>query len=243
MQRKHSFPSFRDLTAAARTTPVRPADAAGLVLIRSAKSGEAEILIGRRHARMGFLPSIHVVPGGRVDPPDSAPSGFPGKPHAAIAAALTGRRPPLAFLHAALRETYEETGLLVGKAFSGRADPASPFWQAYRAAGIAPDYAGIDYLCQAITPVTSRRRFNTRFFLADGNQAVGDLTGNGELEDLAWQKASRLGDLTLVDVTQYVLETALRRWKDGIGVGAEEAKLLNYRNDIMTLSSRRRSTR
>ena len=232
-----------DPAPAARRGPVKPADAAGLVLIRAGASGDPEILIGRRPAKMGFLPGIHVVPGGRVDPPDAA-SPYPGAPHPAVARALGGRCPPIAFLNAALRETHEETGLLVGKPFAGTvALPDLPFWQAYARAGLAPDYGAIDYLCRAITPVTSKRRFNTRFFLADGNHVAGTLIGNGELEDLAWAKAGALADLTLVDVTEYVLKTAIERWTSRAPIGTAAAKLLNYRKDIMTLSSRRGSPR
>lgn len=188
---------------------------------------------------MGFLPGIHVMPGGRVDPPDALPSGFPGAPHPAVAGALGNRRRPIAFLHAALRETFEETGLLAGIPFAGATEPASPFWQAYRDAGLAPDYAGLDYLCRAITPVTSKRRFNTRFFLGNGNHVGGILAGNGELEDLGWHPVAKFGELTLVDVTQYALEIALTRWKMQSAVGSGVAKLLNYRKDIMTLSRQR----
>jgi hypothetical protein len=72
---------------------------------------------------------------------------------------------------------------------------------------------------------------------------AGTLGGNGELEDLAWAKASALSDLTLVDVTQYVLKIALERWLSRAPIGAAPAKLLNYRKDIMTLSNRRGSSR
>ena len=44
---------------------VRPVDAAGLVLIRTGKDGEPEILLGRRHTKAGFLPDIYVVPANR----------------------------------------------------------------------------------------------------------------------------------------------------------------------------------
>lgn len=202
------------------------------MLIRATRNGSPEILIGRRPAKMGFLPGIHVVPGGGVDRADRAVTT---PPHPQVAAYL-GSKSPAAFVTAALRETFEETGLLVGRpGLLGHQIPA-PLWDAYRAAGLAPDFAGFDYLCRAITPVGSRRRFNTRFFLGDGGLASGDLAGNGELEDLAWQPESRLSDLTLVDVTEYVLKTALRRWRDRIPVGTEPPKLLNYRNNIMTLS-------
>ena len=215
----------------------KPRDAAGLVLIRAAKKGAPEILIGRRPAKMGFLPGIHVVPGGRVDPEDALPGS--GLPHPAIVAQLGTRWP--AFLNAALRETFEETGLLYGRSEMGPSpDHSGPFWGAYRGQKRAPDYAGLDYLCRAITPVTSKRRFNTRFFLGDGAKAAGTLAGNGELEDLAWIPITGLGALNLVDVTEYVLKTAIRRWESGIPVGAELAKLLNYRNDILRLTTMRK---
>jgi 8-oxo-dGTP pyrophosphatase MutT (NUDIX family) len=226
---------------------VKPVDAAGLVLIRAGSKGAPEILLGRRHRRAGFLPDIYVVPGGKVDTADHAPSGFAGSLHPAVAAALLSggsRRPALAFPHAALRETHEETGLLVGiRGRPAKAPGGAPIWQAYGAAGLAPDFGALDFICRAITPVTSARRYNTRFFLADGAQAVGSVNSNGELEDLAWRPVSALSGLEIVDVTEYVLKEALRRWQTRVDgarpAGAEPPKLLNYRNDIMTLSRHR----
>jgi 8-oxo-dGTP pyrophosphatase MutT (NUDIX family) len=225
-----------------RTTPVKPVDAAGLVLIRPGPDGEPEILLGRRHGKAGFLPDIYVVPGGRVDPADSAPSGFAETLTPAVEAALRSggsNRPPLAFPRAALRETFEETGLLLGAPGKPNAEPTAPIWQAYHNAGLVPPFGEIDFICRAITPVTSRRRYNTRFFLADGGAAKGPIGGDGELEDLGWRKASDLGGLEIVDVTQYVLEEALRRWRARHPAGAIAPKLLNYRKDIMTLSRHR----
>src|SRR3954463_9173750 len=97
--------SCRKLSAMAKV--VKPVDAAGLVLIRAGRKGEPEILLGRRHRRAGFLPDIYVVPGGRVDTADHAPSGFAERLHPAVATALESggsRRPALAFPRAALRE-------------------------------------------------------------------------------------------------------------------------------------------
>src|ERR1700754_627020 len=97
------------------TKVVKPVDAAGLVLIRAGAKGEPEILLGRRHRKAGFLPDIYVVPGGRVDTADHAPSGFAESLSPAVSAALASggsRRPALAFPRAALRETHEETGIL-----------------------------------------------------------------------------------------------------------------------------------
>lgn len=227
---------------AARLRPVKPVDAASLVLIRQGSHGEAEVLLGRRHMKSGFLPDIYVVPGGRVDDEDNLPSGFAEQPHPAISRMLDSggsRRPVAAFIRAVLRETHEETGLLVGRPGSAAAPADQPIWQAYLAAGLCPDLADFDFLLRAITPVTSRRRYNTRFFLADGALAVGELTGNGELEDLGWRRQSELDGLNIVDVTHAVLAEAFRRWEGRIQIGATEPKLLNYKNDIMTLSRHR----
>ena len=96
---------------------VRPVDAAGLILLRGRRDAP-EILLGRRHAKTAFLPDIYVVPGGRVDPEDHLPSGFGERLHPLVDKALNagiGRRPPIAFVRAALRELHEETGLIIGQ--------------------------------------------------------------------------------------------------------------------------------
>ena len=112
---------------------VRPVDAAGLILLRGRRDAP-EILLGRRHSKTAFLPDIYVVPGGRVDPCDHLPSGFRERLHPAVAKALgNGRRPPVAFLRAALRELHEETGLIL--AGGGRGKPG-------QASGLAGLWAG-----------------------------------------------------------------------------------------------------
>jgi 8-oxo-dGTP pyrophosphatase MutT (NUDIX family) len=219
-----------------------PVDAAGLVLIRSGADGP-EVLLGRRHRRAGFLPDIYVVPGGRVDAGDLPPSGFAEDLHPRVAAQLRtgGRgRPPLAFARAAIRETFEETGLLLaGDGVPATMAADAPIWRAFGVQNCRPAFDALDFVCRAITPTYSRRRYNTRFFLADGDQAHGAIRGDGELEDLGWRPASGLDGLNIVDVTQYVLEEALRRWRARHPIGAIAPKLLNYRKDIMTLSRHR----
>lgn len=217
---------------------VRPVDAAGLVLLRGRRDAP-EILLGRRHAKTGFLPGIYVVPGGRVDPEDHLPSGFDERPHPSVLESLSlggGRRPPIAFLRAALRELHEETGLIVGPRSAG-ADRAAagPVWRAYAAAGLKPDFAGLDFVLRAITPVGSRRRYNTRFFLADGGAAAGEPRSNGELLDLRWWKVGELDSLTIVDVTWALIRLALARWQARTPVGAEPPKLLLYRKNLLAL--------
>ncbi len=211
-----------------------PVDAAGLVLIRRGPGGP-EVLLGRRHRRAGFLPDIYVVPGGRVDHGDGTGSGFVEDLHSSLIAQLkTGSRgrSPLAFARAAIRETYEETGLLLTAGGKAPATPAAePVWQAYGARACRPGFDALDFVCRAITPTYSRRRYNTRFFLADGNSTTGDLAGDGELEDLNWWPLAELPRLAIVDVTEFVLTEALRRWQRKVPIGSEPARLFCYRGD------------
>jgi 8-oxo-dGTP pyrophosphatase MutT (NUDIX family) len=219
-------------TGGART--VCPVDAAGLVLIRQG-ADEPEVLLGRRHRRAGFLPDIYVFPGGRVDPDDALPSGFAEPVHPAVLEQLrrgSRGRPPAAFARAAIRETFEETGLLLAE-LGGRPAASGPgtVWQAFAAQGAAPAFAAMDFVCRAITPAASRRRYNTRFFLADGAHAAGALTGDGELEDLRWWPLAALPRLEIVDVTQFVLAEALRRWRQRLPVGREPGRLFCYHRE------------
>lgn len=223
--------------------PVRPVDAAGLILLRGSREAP-EILLGRRPAKTTFLPDIYVVPGGRVDAEDALPSGFPETIDPAVAddLAIGCHRPPIALLRAALRETHEETGLLIGRAATDpRAEAGGGVWRSYRAAGVTPDFASLDFVLRAITPRDSRRRYNTRFFLADGSTAQGELTGNGELLDLAWRPVGALDRLNIVDVTWELIRAALRRWRDRIPIGADRPKLLIYRNNVLILRALKRA--
>ncbi len=222
--------------------PVRPVDAAGLILLRGPRDAP-EVLLGRRHSKTAFLPDIYVVPGGRLDAEDLAPSGFPEPIHPVIAGnlAVGCRRPPLAFLRAALRETHEETGLLVGRPGAAAGGAGAGVWGAYGAAGLAPDFAGLDFVLRAITPRESPRRYNTRFFLADGSQVAGDLKGDGELLDLGWRATGDLERLNIVDVTWELIRAAMRRWQNRSPAGAEAPTLLIYRNNNLTLTTLRKA--
>jgi 8-oxo-dGTP pyrophosphatase MutT (NUDIX family) len=191
---------------------VRPVDAAGLVLLRQGRSG-LEVLLGRRHARAGFLPDIYVFPGGRVEVRDAIGPPLALAPAVIRDLARGSRRPPSALLRAALRETAEETGL-------------------HLAADAIPR---IDFICRAITPTASHRRYHTRFFLADGADCQGRLAGDGELEDLGWRPLAAVEHLNLVDVTAFVLEEAVRRRQQDLCPGARRAPRLSYLGDSMRI--------
>lgn len=87
-----------DAPATGRARPVRPVDAASLIVLRR-QGGAVSVLMGQRSARHRFMPNALVFPGGRLDREDRR-AGAP---------AVGGLGP--GFAAAALRETHEETGL------------------------------------------------------------------------------------------------------------------------------------
>ncbi|MGH6719356.1 MAG: NUDIX hydrolase, partial [Alphaproteobacteria bacterium] len=114
-------------------------------------------------------------------------------------------------LVAAIRETFEETGLLLADDAAFAPPPAlaeAPLWRALGGLGRAPALGRLAYVARAITPTLSPRRFNTRFFMADAAYARGELVSEGELLDLRWVALADVARiLPVVDVTQFVLAT------------------------------------
>ncbi len=202
-----------------------PVEAAGLVLIRHARgaSGGLEVLLGRRSRRSRFMPGVYVFPGGRLSPADRRPSGFAETLAPAPLGLDHGTRRRLAvFARAALRETFEETGLLLGAptpAGRGPAQARAPgVWAAYAQAGLAPAFGALRLVARAITPTASPMRFHTRFFMADGARVCGQLDGDGELEDTRWVSATAASSLPIPVVTGLVLNEALAHHARGAKV-------------------------
>ena len=193
-----------------RKNYVRPRDAASLVLHRHNGAGEVLILMGRRAPRHRFLPELYVFPGGRLDPDDCEATAATALQSDVAARLARHSSPRKAFglVMAAVRETYEETGLLIGAPLNGQA-PLPPSWQHFYDTGQAPTLGDIDFIARALTPPPSPIRFNARFFIIDGERAEGRLGGSGELLDLDWYPLAELQKLPLADVTEFVLDTAL----------------------------------
>lgn len=152
----------------------------------------AEILMGRRARRHRFLPDMYVFPGGRVDRSDHRVRALsPLRPEVARQlerSCSPGRARALAV--AAVRETWEETGLALGELSNGTLSPALD---------------RLEHVMRAITPPASPIRFHARFFLAEGTGLNGELRGNGELLDLDWRPIDACLALPLADITEYVL--------------------------------------
>ncbi|HLT78916.1 MAG TPA: NUDIX hydrolase [Ferrovibrio sp.] len=191
--------------------PVR--DAATLILWRRSGS-RLEVLMGERHGASAFMPNRYVFPGGRLDAADyrirpAAPLN-PVSAHRLARSRGTGPRKAVALALAAIRETFEETGLRLAEAGPPLACP-SPSWQAFFGSGFAPAPSTLLYLCRAITPPGRPRRFDARFFAAPAEAAQGVLRPSAELDKLSWMTPEETRDLLLPNITQYVLAN-LEAW-------------------------------
>jgi 8-oxo-dGTP pyrophosphatase MutT (NUDIX family) len=182
---------------------VRPRDAASLILLRGA-GDELEVLAGRRPLHVKFMPGVYVFPGGAIDPPDGiAWSVETGTETLGPRLARSAR--------AAMRETWEEAGVLIGRPAGRVTAPRAraPIEQAYLQRGLMAAMDLLTYVGRAITPSHSFRRFNTRFFLGDGSDVFGEPMVSDELEDVGWHPIGREALASFRDVTRFMLARAI----------------------------------
>jgi len=199
-----------------------PKDAATLILIdRSGR--EPKVLLGRRHQSHKFMPGKFVFPGGRIEESDALmPAVGELDPRAAakLNARLATTRAPRAFALATVRETYEETGLLLGR--KRDTPPAVPNgeWSAFASAGVHPDLSQMFFVARAITPPRRPKRFDTRFFTADAEAIAHRLDGfvgaDKELVELAWVPLAQATSLDMPTITGVILEELAARVSAGM---------------------------
>ena len=166
-------------------SPAPPRDAATVALLRDAPGG-FEVYLLRRVRGMAFAGGMHVFPGGSVDPADAAEPGFgwAGPPPSAWAQAFRCDEPlARALVCAAVRETFEESGVLLAGTTPDDVlhDVSTDEWEAERAALEAREQSLSELLGRRhlvlradllrplahwITPEAEARRFDTRFFAA-----------------------------------------------------------------------------
>jgi 8-oxo-dGTP pyrophosphatase MutT (NUDIX family) len=215
--------------AAGRTVPVAPRNAATVMLLRPGPQDGVEVLMLRRTAAMKFAPGAYVFPGGSVDEADfSAEIGWHGPSPADFGARL-GCSAELAgaLVCAAVRETFEESGvLLAGSPDGAVAALAGSSWEADRKAltagtltlpgllarrGLAVRADLLVPWTRWITPEPEPRRFDTWFFAAAlpaGQEATGHLA---EADKTTWLRpadaisAARAGTISLLPPTAATL--------------------------------------
>ena len=197
------------------TRPVRPRDAATLVIHRPSARG-IEVLMGRRSDKARFKPGVYVFPGGGLEAADARV-----QVHSALESSIpprlavgnsTVRAHALAL--AAIRETFEECGLLVGVPGDIGPNP-HPSWQDYAQRGLAPPLGALRYLGRAITPSPQPIRFHARFFAVEERYVSGQIDDTHELGDLQWVPVKQVPDLNVMPVTLLMLEALARQLEQG----------------------------
>jgi 8-oxo-dGTP pyrophosphatase MutT (NUDIX family) len=206
---------------------VRPRDAATLIIVRQ-DGNEPSVLLGKRAASHKFMPNKFVFPGGKVDPGDSRIRP-PHDLHPEVLRRLSkgcseARARALAL--AAIRETYEETGLILGEPDTPTLKSRSRHWANFLQHDINPRLDILHFIARAITPPYRSRRFDARFFMVDAQHIQSDLherpEGSGELLDLHWVAISRAQEMDqLPHITRAVLQELDRRLSEGCGPEVE----------------------
>jgi 8-oxo-dGTP pyrophosphatase MutT (NUDIX family) len=196
--------------------PVRPRDAATLILVRDAAT-EPRLLMGRRVGGHAFMPDKWVFPGGRLHPSDyrvEIASDLAPDTAALLAPHARGAK-GRALALAAIRETFEEAGLLLARA----APPARSrgVWGEFLAVGARPHLAALRFIGRAITPPMLPRRFDARFFMADAADllALEPTAGCGELDGIAWMTLAEARQLDLPTVTRMMIDEVTARLTGG----------------------------
>jgi 8-oxo-dGTP pyrophosphatase MutT (NUDIX family) len=176
------------------------------------------ILMGQRGAKAAFMPNKFVFPGGAVDAADGdvpLASTLSDLCHARLADdAQDGLQTALAA--AAIRELWEETGLILGQ--SGTWANAPQDWESFAATGHLPHAAPLQFVFRAITPPGRPRRFDARFFMIDADDLSGDIddfaAASDELSHLQWIPLSEVRSFDLPFITEVVLAEVAARATD-----------------------------
>ena len=202
------------------TAPVVPRDAATVVLLRDGARG-LEVYLVKRSRMVDFMAGAHVFPGGKLDDADSsvAACALLSAPAATLRERLGEQLPAMqaaGFFVAAIRETFEEAGLLLGRLAAGReageARAALAAGAEFASLARELDAAALVPWVRWVTPEVSPKRFDARFFIArapegqearvDGHEATEGLwiTPAGALE--RWRR----GEMLLAPATARSIE-------------------------------------
>ncbi len=208
----------------------RPRDAATLIVL-DRRGPDPKVLMGRRHAGHKFMPGKFVFPGGRLERSDRlmrSGSELTPATEARLRARVVSRSESRgrALALTALRETYEETGLLIGRKLDrvdgqGRSPEA---WRPFLDGGVLPDLGALAFVGRAITPPRRPKRFDTRFFAVDREAVSSEEDGfvgpDKELVELVWVDLRAARALDLPRITGIMLEELEARVSAGFPVDA-----------------------
>ena len=189
-------------------------DASTVIVLRD-RDHEPSVLMGQRGANAAFMPNKFVFPGGAVDPED-AQVPFADALSELCANRLTDGVPEdraTALAGAAIRELWEETGQILGRAGTWESPPDN--WRDFAATGHLPSASPLQFVFRAITPPGRPRRFDARFFLLDADDLASDpddfSAASDELAHLQWIALDRVRTFDLPFITEVVLAEVAAR--------------------------------
>ena len=189
-------------------------NAATIIVLRQ-DHGETRVLMGQRGAKAAFMPTKFVFPGGAVDVDDANIPLLAGID--AVCAERLGEQGDPNLIHplcvAAIRELWEETGLILGEKGSWKGDIPDD-WVTYAGRGYLPDASALKFVFRAITPPGRPRRFDARFFMIDASAIASDLddfsAACDELSHLSWIPLDEVRKFDLPFITEVVLAEVKR---------------------------------
>lgn len=186
--------------------PATPRRAATVVLLRQRPDGPEAYLL-RRHAGMKFAAGMYAFPGGAVDPRDADHEVAWAGPDPDAWAKRFGTSPAeaRAIVAAAVRETFEESGVLLAgpDTDSVVSDTTGADWEADRAALVARELSFTEFLgsrglvlrsdllgawSRWVTPEFEERRYDTWFFVAALPEGQRTRDVSGEADRVAWAR-------------------------------------------------------
>jgi len=154
-------------------SPATPRPAATILLLRDGAGG-LEVLMVARAREVDFASGALVFPGGRVEPAD---------------AALAPAEDPLGtFRVAAIREAWEECGLLLARPPAPPEGLEGAFVAHLAGLGLSPDHAALTPFAHWVTPLHSPKRFDTHFFLARAPQGQEAVHDGHEMVEAVWMR-------------------------------------------------------
>ena len=193
-------------------------DAATVIVVRGSEDAP-RVLMGQRGAKAAFMPNKFVFPGGAVDAEDAQ------VPLAATLSPICRTRldedaapgTATALAAAAIRELWEETGQVLGRAGKWPGTPPTD-WRGFAATGHVPDAQALQFVFRAITPPGRPRRFDARFFLLRAEALASDPDtfddACDELSDLQWIPLDEVRHFDLPFITEVVLAEVAARLHD-----------------------------
>ncbi len=256
-------PGFTASPTLPDAVPAAPRSAATVVLLRDSVGGP-EVYLLRRVIGMAFAGGMTAFPGGSVDPADALTEvPWAGRPPSAWATRLgTDEAPARALVCAAVRETFEESGVLLAGAAPGEvvADVSGEQWEAERVSleqhtqSLSQLLSSRRLLLQAdllrawshwITPEAEPRRFDTRFFVAALPTGQATRHVGGEADRVRWMRpadavaAHARGDLPMLPPTAVTLDE-LSSYPDAAAVlaAADERRIAPILPRIIAVDGR-----